>query len=199
MLYLTISSSASPFSFCFQYSPTSRSLPVKRHQQLAEELTTPGEPLTVPPESRVASTQLSHDTGVFHAGACTLSPIWPQWLPAPRASFLASFPSWSQSLTPFLVLPGVTPKYFPCTWKFCLRVCFRETQIHKTANGDSVQFSSVAQSCPTPCDPINCSTPALPVHYQLPEFTQTHVHRVGNAIQPSHPLSSPFPHALSPS
>ena len=52
----------------------------------------------------------------------------------------------------------------------------------------SNQFSSVAQSCPTLCDPMNCSTPGLPVHYQLLEFTQTHVHRVGDAIQPSHPL-----------
>ena len=55
----------------------------------------------------------------------------------------------------------------------------------------SVQFISVTQSCPTLCDPMNCSTPSLPVHHQLPEFTQTHVHRVGDAIQPSHPLSSP--------
>ena len=55
----------------------------------------------------------------------------------------------------------------------------------------SVQFSSVAQSCPTLCDPMNCNTPGLPVHHQLPEFTQTHVHRVSDAIQPSHPLSSP--------
>jgi len=47
----------------------------------------------------------------------------------------------------------------------------------------SVQFSSVAQSCPTLCDPMNCSTPGLPVHHQLPEFTQTHVHRVSDAIQ----------------
>ena len=54
-----------------------------------------------------------------------------------------------------------------------------------------VQFSSVAQSCPALCDPINRSTPGLPVRHQLPEFTQTHVHRVGDAIQPSHPLSSP--------
>ena len=53
------------------------------------------------------------------------------------------------------------------------------------------QFSSVAQSCPTLCDPMNCSTPSLPVRHQLPEFTQTHVHWVGDAIQPSHPLSSP--------
>ena len=51
----------------------------------------------------------------------------------------------------------------------------------------SVQFSSVAQLCPTLCDPMNRSTPGLPVHHQLPEFTQTHVHRVGDAIQPSHP------------
>ena len=57
----------------------------------------------------------------------------------------------------------------------------------------SVQFSSVTQSCPTLCDPMNRSTPGLPVHCQLPEFTQTHVHRVGDAIQPSHSLSSPSP------
>ena len=60
----------------------------------------------------------------------------------------------------------------------------------------SVQFSSVAQSSSTLCCPMNCSMPALPVHHQLPEFTQT---RVGDAIQPSHPLSSPFPPAPNPS
>ena len=63
----------------------------------------------------------------------------------------------------------------------------------------SVQFSSVAQSCPALHDPMNCSTPGLPVHHQLPEFTQTQVHRVGDAIQPSHPLSSPSPPAPNPS
>ena len=63
----------------------------------------------------------------------------------------------------------------------------------------SVQFSSVAQSCPTLCNATNCSTPGLPVHHQLTEFTQTHVHRVGDAIQPSHPLSSPSPPAPNPS
>ena len=62
-----------------------------------------------------------------------------------------------------------------------------------------IQFSSVAQSCLTLCDPMNHSTPGLPVHHQLPEFTQTHVHRVGDAIQPSHPLSSPSPPAPNPS
>ena len=55
------------------------------------------------------------------------------------------------------------------------------------------QFSSVAQSCPTLCDPMDCSTPGFPVHHQLPELAQTHVHRVSDAIQPSHPLSSPSP------
>ena len=63
----------------------------------------------------------------------------------------------------------------------------------------SVQFTSVAQSCPTLCDPMNHSTPGLPVHHQLPEFTQTHVHQVSDAIQPSHPLSSPSPPAPNPS
>ena len=61
------------------------------------------------------------------------------------------------------------------------------------------QFSSVAQSCPTLCNSMNCSTPGLPVHHQLPEFTQTHVHRVSDAIQPSHPLSPPSPPAPNPS
>ena len=63
----------------------------------------------------------------------------------------------------------------------------------------SVQFSSVTQSCMTLCDPMNLSTPGLPVHHQLLEFTQTHVHRVSDAIQPSLPLSSPSPPAPNPS
>jgi len=63
----------------------------------------------------------------------------------------------------------------------------------------SVQFSSVTQSYLTLCDPMNRSTPGLPVHHQLPEFTQTHVYRVSDAIQPSHPLSSPSSPAPNPS
>ena len=63
----------------------------------------------------------------------------------------------------------------------------------------SDQIRSVAQSCPTLCDPMNCSTPGLPVHHQLLEFTQTHVHWVSDAIQPSHPLSSPSPLVPNPS
>ena len=66
------------------------------------------------------------------------------------------------------------------------------------AGYSSVQFSSVTQSHPTLCNPTNRSTPGLPVHHQLPEFTQTHVHRVGDAIQPSHPLSHPSPPAPNP-
>ena len=62
-----------------------------------------------------------------------------------------------------------------------------------------IQFSSFAQSCPTLCDPMNRSTPGPPVHHQLPELTQTHVHRVGDAIQPSHPPLSPSPPAHNPS
>ena len=70
---------------------------------------------------------------------------------------------------------------------------------HIPINFVSVQFSSVTQSCLTLCDPMNRSMPGLPVHHQLPEFTQTHVHRVSDAIQPSHPLSSLSPPAPNPS
>ena len=63
----------------------------------------------------------------------------------------------------------------------------------------SVQFSPVTQSCPTLCDPMNRSTPGVPLHHQLPEFTQTYVHQVSDAIQPSHPRSSPSPPAPNPS
>ena len=66
-----------------------------------------------------------------------------------------------------------------------------------TFTTSSVQFSSVSQSCPILCDPMNCSTPGLPVHHQLLESTQTHVHCVGDVIQPSHPLLSPSPPALN--
>ena len=71
--------------------------------------------------------------------------------------------------------------------------------LYHLSSFSSVQFSSVAQLHPTLCDPMNRSTPGLPVHHHLPEFTQTHVHRVSDAIQPSHPLSSPSPPASNPS
>ena len=67
---------------------------------------------------------------------------------------------------------------------------FKWSIIYKNIESlSSVQFSSVAQSCPTLCDPMNCSTPGLPVHHQHPEFTQTHVHWVSDAIQPSHVIT----------
>ena len=86
-----------------------------------------------------------------------------------------------------------------------ITVCCRESAMNvglvgvTTPRAFSGQFSSVAQSCPTLCDPMNHSTPCLPVHHQLPEFTQTHVLLVSAAIQPSHPLSSPSPLAPNPS
>ena len=84
--------------------------------------------------------------------------------------------SWTPSLVPVGCTPGTTSLCWLCILQFSL-----------------VQFSSVAQSCPTLCNPMDCNTPGLPVHHQLLEFTQTHVHWVGDAIQPSHPLSSPSP------
>ena len=69
---------------------------------------------------------------------------------------------------------------------------------HKLESNNTIS-SVQSLSSPTLCDPMNCSMPGLPVHRQLPEFTQTHVHRVSDAIQPSHPLSSPSPPAPNPS
>ena len=79
--------------------------------------------------------------------------------------------------------------------------CAKEKTMTSSVNSllKAVQFSSVAQSCPTLCDPMNRSMPGLLVHHQLQEFTQTHIHRVSDAIQPSHPLSSPSPPAPNPS
>ena len=82
---------------------------------------------------------------------------------------------------------------FICDAVVCFHCC---VVFHYMNKPQSVQFSSVAQSCPTLCDPMDCSMPGLPVHHQLPEFTQTHVHWVSDAIQLSHPLSSPSPPAF---
>ena len=100
--------------------------------------------------------------------------------------------------------------YFQCSfslWTFLEMAICMSTDRHTTTwarsrfnlQTKSDQIRSVAQSCLTLCDPMNCSTPGLPVHHQLPEFTQTHVHWVSDAIQPSHPLSSPSPPAPNPS
>ena len=86
-------------------------------------------------------------------------------------------------------------QYFKCILPFLI-ACRVSAQISAVKLLDfPCIFSSVAQSCPSLCDPMDCSMPGIPVHHQLPEFTQTHVHRVGDAIQPSHPLSSPSPPA----
>ena len=85
---------------------------------------------------------------------------------------------------PAVDVTGDRSKVRCCKEQYCIR---------------SDQIRSVAQSCPTLCDPMNRSTPGLPVHHHLLEFIQTHVHRVGDAIQPSHPLSSPSPPAPNPS
>ena len=79
------------------------------------------------------------------------------------------------------------------------RNCMDLTEAEDIKKRWQENIRSVAQSCPTLCDPMNRSMPGLPLHHQLPEFTQTHIHRVSDAIQPSHPLSSPSPLAPNPS
>ena len=113
---------------------------------------------------------------------------------------------------PLLFLPSISPSMrvfskesalhirYPKYWNFSFNISpSNEHSGLISFQFSSVQFSSVAQLCPTLCDPMNRSTPGLPVHHQLPELTQTHVHRVSEAIQPSHPLSSPSSPAPNPS
>ena len=94
---------------------------------------------------------------------------------------------------------------FQATDRLCLMNVWRLTQkflikrYTKLPSNTSVQFNSVTQLCLILCDPMNSSTPGLPVHHQLPEFTQTHIHRVSDAIQPSYLLLSPSPPAPNPS
>ena len=89
---------------------------------------------------------------------------------------------------------------WPLGSKFAMSgLCLKVQAPAHIPGGICDQIRSVAQSCPTLCDPMNCSTPGLPVHHQLLEFTETHVYRVSDAIQPSHPLSSPSPPAPNPS
>ena len=97
-------------------------------------------------------------------------------------------------MSSLLILPPIPPPHpTPLGWASSV------IQQFPTGYLFSIQFSSVAQSFPTLCDPMIHSTPGLPVHHQLTEFTQTHVHQVSNAIEPSHPLSSPSPLAPNPS
>ena len=87
----------------------------------------------------------------------------------------------------------------PCLFGLYAEYIMWNAGLDEAQAGIKIQFSLVAQSCPTLCNPMNHSTPGLPVHHQLLEFTQTHVHRVSDAIKPSHPLSSPSPPAANPS
>ena len=96
------------------------------------------------------------------------------------------------------VIPFSCPQSFPASGSFPISQLFPWDYSHMHASSQ-VQFISVTQSYPTLRDPMNHSTPGLPVHHQHPEFTQTHVHWVGDAIQPSHSLSSPSPPAPNPS
>ena len=103
-------------------------------------------------------------------------------------NFVLSFPSLYRLENQFIDI------FWATCWDFdldCLGIHAEKWKGFPKFPSASVQFSSVTQLCPILCDPMNCSTPGLPVHHQLPEFTQTHVHQVGDAIQPSHPLLSP--------
>ena len=95
------------------------------------------------------------------------------------------------------MITHLEPHIMECEVKWALG----SITMNKASEGDGipVQFSSVAQSCPTLCNPMNLSTPSLSVHHQLPDFTQTRVHRVSDAIEPSHPLSSPSSPSPNPS
>ena len=101
------------------------------------------------------------------------------------------------TLKNFLQHHSPKPSILGCSTFFMVQLSYPYMTTGKTIS--SVQFSSVTQSCLTLCNPMNCSMPGLPVHHQLPEFTQTHVHQISDAIQPSHPPLSPSPPAPNPS
>ena len=132
--------------------------------------------------------------------------IWNSWtgIPSPPlALFIVMLPK--AHLTSHSRMPGsrwvwvITPSWLSGSWRSFLYSSSVYSCYLFLISSAPVQFSSVAQSCPTLCDPMNRSTPGLPVHHHLPEFTQTYVHWVSDAIQPSHPLSCPSPPAPNPS
>ena len=116
----------------------------------------------------------------------------------PRQEYWSRLPFPSPGYLPYPGIELVSPAQIPYRLKNQGSLWLTQTWKWVWVNWQSLfHFNSVAQLCPTLCDPMNCSTPGLPVHHQLLESTQTHVHRVSDAIQPSHPLSSPSPLALS--
>ena len=143
----------------------------------------------LPSRSVVSDSLRPH--GLQHARPPCPSPT-PGVYSNPCPSSQGCHPAISSSVVPF----SSCPHSFPASGAFQMSQLF-------PSGGQSialgVQFSSVTQSCLTLCDPMNRSTPGLPVHHKLPEFMQTHAHRVSDAIQPSHPLSSPSPPAPSSS
>ena len=113
-----------------------------------------------------------------------------------KATIIFMFNSWTQNIMfPKISLPTIDAQN--ATHRYLILWPLLRCKNSRIIN--SVQFSSVALLYPTLCDPMNCSMPGLPVHHKLPEFTQTHAHRDGDAIQPSHPLLSPSPPAPNPS
>ena len=140
------------------------------------------------------------------------SPTWlsPSWnlLSAPSSLFLQAYPQHTHTHTHTHTVTSSRTLHFPLEFHLYLYVydfpfpfipILQISMLLPHGLFSSVQFSSVAQSCPTLCDSMNRSTPGLPVHHHLPEFTQTHIHQVSDAIQPSHPGSSPSPPAPTPS
>ena len=128
------------------------------------------------------------------------------WHPTDRnpPSFFIHGISWARTLE-WVALPSSSGSSYPRdrTWGSCIAGKFftfvPPGKLSDLITFSSVQFISVTQSCLTLCDPMNCSIPGLPVHHQPLEFTWTHIHQVGDAIQPSHTLSSPSPPAPNPS
>ena len=123
-----------------------------------------------------------------------------RWISCPRSP--AKDSALHDYLTPGSVTFPLYHTYSSIFWTILIVWCWDSTlkdEAPALLGSAAVQIRSVAQSCPTLCDPMNRSTPGLPVHHQLPEFTQTQVHQVSDAIQPSHPLLSPSPPALNPS
>ena len=139
--------------------------------------------------SVTASNQKAVDEWIRRRGRWSLEVTlhWGLWAPKSFVSFLRG--CWH-------ILTGFV--FFTCLAIFCCWQVPPVIVLLQFSSGESpflssVQFSSVPQSCLTLCDPMDCSTPGFPVHHQLPEFSQTYVHWVGDAIQPSYPLSSPSP------
>ena len=144
---------------------------------------------SLPPLSRLNSSPLlPRHTGPLSGPPVDLSTLM-------NRAFRVLFPRSECSCLNVLGALSLTP--FRSLMECHSFICIPLSLLSVLLFGIFLKFSSVAQSCPTLCDPMNCSTPGLPVHHQLLEFTQTHVHWVGDAIQPSHPLSSPSPPALN--